>query len=357
MSMQLSPIPGYESTQPFAECRNLDLSQPIDAPLRDELKAALLKHGLIVFRDQTLTPQQEVEFNRLFAWHDPNQSEFIFGFGAPSKTHRIGTGAQLPNCPEVSVLGNVVLKNYHGIEQIEIKPQLALSFSGWHADGVHDMFDGLPEMTTMYSPTGWTVVKGGETFFTSGVRAVQRLSTSLYDELSRCVVAYMRSPNDVAPDPSRRVSPGPAAMADGGIRRTGFVRSMDNPEPLDFELSLEHADNGGRHRCIRRHPLTGEDSLYVTPGQAVCLLDAETGEIRHDVEETQDLLADALRDSTAPGVRYEHTWREGDFVAWLNTLVLHSASDPSHIEGQRVVHRVRLSTPKTRWANGKYLSF
>jgi alpha-ketoglutarate-dependent taurine dioxygenase len=58
------------------------------------------------------------------------------------------------------------------------------------------------------------------------------------------------------------------------------------------------------------------------------------------------LLARALRPSVGPKIRYEHNWREGDFVAWLNTSVLHSASDPSGIDGSRLMHRVRLSSPK-----------
>ena len=59
-----------------------------------------------------------------------------------------------------------------------------------------------------------------------------------------------------------------------------------------------------------------------------------------------EILSQALQPSVNREVRYEHEWQEGDFVAWLNTLVLHSASDPSQTEGRRLMHRVRLSTPK-----------
>ena len=70
-----------------------------------------------------------------------------------------------------------------------------------------------------------------------------------------------------------------------------------------------------------------------------------SGQIRHDIYETADILSQALRPSAKLGVRYEHRWEEGHFVAWLNSLVLHSASDLSRIEGRRLMHRVRLSTP------------
>ena len=137
-------------------------------------------------------------------------------------------------------------------------------------------------------------------------------------------------------------------MVDDGTRRIGFgVDPHDASAGLrDFQLTHEHAVGGGRHKCIRLHPKTGQESLYVTPGKAVYLLDAMSGKIRHDIDETVEILSQALQPSVNREVRYQHEWQEGDFVAWLNTLVLHSASDPSHIEGQRLMHRVRLSTPK-----------
>ena len=254
----------------------------------------------------------------------------------------------------------MLLDDYFGVRNTQLVLKLGLTYSGWHADGLHDMFDGLPEMTTMSNPVGYHASRGGETYFISGVRAVERMGAKLAKELSRCVVAYIRCPNDDAPEDSRLTVPGPAVMADEGTRRIGFANDMYDPSAglvEDFELAPEHADGAGRHRCIRVHPVTGQSSLYITPGRSVCLLDAETGAVRHGIEETVKRLSEVLLPSVTKDVRYEHGWREGDFVAWLNTLVLHSATDPSGVSGQRLLHRVRLSTPKTRWANGKYLSY
>ena len=314
----------------------------------------------MLFREQTeLTPQREVNFNRAFGWHDAEQRAFVFGFGAPESGIKVSGGAQIPSLPEVSVLGNVMLDDYHGIRNTQLQSGLGLSYSGWHADGLHDMFDGMPEMSTMSNPVGWRSTGGGETCFTSGVRALERMDPSLLEELKRCVVAYMRFPNDDAPEESRKVAVAHGYMTEEGTHRVGWAVSSRDPAAglLDFKLEMQHADGGGRHRCIRVHPITGEASLYASPGSAVCLLDVESGEVRHDIEETQRLLSAALLPSALPGVRYEHQWREGDFVAWLNTLVLHSATDPCKTDGPRLIHRVRLSTPKTRWRNGQYPSY
>jgi taurine dioxygenase len=349
MTITFCPIPDCSKVQPFAECKGIDLSTELSEEQINQLKEGLLTHGLLLFRNQNnLSPEQEVSFNEAFGWHNAKQKEFLFGFGAPTTEHRVSGGAQLPDWPQISVLGNVFLQNYYGVKNTQLKPVLGFTFSAWHADGLHDMLDGMPELTTMFNPPGWQSLSGGRTYFTSGVRAIDRMNPALAEELSHCIVAYMRAPNDDFPDEARRIHSGPSYMSEQGTKRIGFAKDPDDPDAglNDFTLANHHADNGGRHPCIRTHPLTGQKSLYVTPGKAVYLIDADTGEIRHDVENTAELLSQALLPSATPAVRYEHEWQEGDLVAWINTLVLHSASDPSEIEGQRLMHRVRLSTPK-----------
>jgi taurine dioxygenase len=49
-----------------AEIRGVDLSQPLDEPTFKEVHAALIDNGVIFFRDQHLTPEQQKAFGRLF---------------------------------------------------------------------------------------------------------------------------------------------------------------------------------------------------------------------------------------------------------------------------------------------------
>ena len=347
MPITFTHIDQCANEQPFAECHGVDLSEDITPDNIKKIRQGLLKHGLLLFRNQTeLTPAREVQFNEMFGWHNHEQKEFLFGFGAPTKEHKVSGGAQMPALPQVSVLGNVFLEDYYGITNTQLKPVLGFTFSSWHADGLHDMFEGMPELTTMFNPSGYYTKDGGKTYFTSGVAAIQRMDQALVDELLQCTAAYIRAPNDQFPDDSRRVASGPSYMVDHGTRRIGFGLNPDAPsEGLnDFQLTLQHAEGGGRHPCIRRHPETAQLSLYITPGKVVCLLDSQTGEMRHDIDQTAELLSQALLPSALPEVRYEHSWQPGDFVAWINTLVLHSASDPDEIEGERLMHRIRLSS-------------
>jgi taurine dioxygenase len=49
-----------------AEIRGVDLSQPLDEATFKEVHAALIDNGVIFFRDQHLTPEQQKAFGRLF---------------------------------------------------------------------------------------------------------------------------------------------------------------------------------------------------------------------------------------------------------------------------------------------------
>ena len=50
-----------------AEIRGIDLSQPLDEPTFKEVHAALIDNGVVFFRDQHLTPDQQKAFGRLLS--------------------------------------------------------------------------------------------------------------------------------------------------------------------------------------------------------------------------------------------------------------------------------------------------
>ena len=67
-----------------AEISGVDLSQPLDNQAFNDVHQALLDHQVIVFRDQDLTPQQQLTFAKRFG--GIHQHPYISG---------------LPECPEV----------------------------------------------------------------------------------------------------------------------------------------------------------------------------------------------------------------------------------------------------------------
>lgn len=49
-----------------AEVSNIDLAEPLECAARDAVRDALLENQVLVFRDQELTPQRQVEIARIF---------------------------------------------------------------------------------------------------------------------------------------------------------------------------------------------------------------------------------------------------------------------------------------------------
>ena len=75
-----------------AEVIGLDLNQPLSATDFQRLHRAHLDHHVVVFRDQRITPAQQIDFSRRFG---PLQIHVLHQF-------------QLPGHPEILIVSNVV---------------------------------------------------------------------------------------------------------------------------------------------------------------------------------------------------------------------------------------------------------
>jgi len=67
-----------------AEIAGVDLSDDLPDAVIDEIRAALLDHLVVFFRDQSLTPQRQLAFAR--RWGEIHLHPFMAG---------------MPDCPEV----------------------------------------------------------------------------------------------------------------------------------------------------------------------------------------------------------------------------------------------------------------
>src|SRR5215510_1353334 len=74
----------------FAEVVGLDLARPLDEATFAHVKAAHLEHGVLVFRDQALTPEQHIAFSRRFG---------------PLQVHPMGQ-FNLEGAPEILLVSN-----------------------------------------------------------------------------------------------------------------------------------------------------------------------------------------------------------------------------------------------------------
>lgn len=188
-----------------AEIRGLDLAKPVDSVAFDALYAALVEHKVLVFRDQVMTPEQQIAFGRQFGELETH----------PFRPDR-------PGLPELVVLDN------H-------RDNPVLSTDIWHAD-----------TTFREGPTKFSILRclempefGGDTLWADMVAAYQGLSESF-----RAFIAGLEAIHDF-----KNFS---LLYGDDAEGQAELVRMRQRyPKPL--------------HPVVRTHPDTGERVLYVNP--------------------------------------------------------------------------------------------
>lgn len=118
-----------------------------------------------------------------------------------------------------------------------------------------------------------------------------------------------------------------AARLPEKVRRFLMGRSL-----LHQVSGLDGQDQATRQPLFRRHPITGEVSLYLsTPKRC-------TGLSGVDARTSQRIIAALYWHSTRARVQYRHVWRAGDVLMWDNRVSMHKA-DHDKLTQDRVLHR------------------
>lgn len=128
-----------------AEIDALDLREPLSDELRDAVRSALAEHGVIFFRNQSITPEQHDRFARRF--------------GEPTEVNMIGAVPGFPNMSELA----------------KAEEQLDNIGGGWHAD---QTFHEVPPWGTVLVARELPAF-GGDTLFSSMAAAYDALSDGL----------------------------------------------------------------------------------------------------------------------------------------------------------------------------------
>ncbi len=245
-----------------AACVDFDLGQlPSDAA-RAAILAAFLRHRLLVFRSQALSPGRMRDFAANFGEVEGN----IF---------RKADGSTLEDVHLISNLGanglpdedSYIKSNYH-----------------WHTD---KSYLPVPALMTMLLALELPP-HGGDTQFADMTRAY----AALPEEMRRRIAGL-------------RV-----------IHSFEYMRSSTNDRPLtDAERA---ATPPVSHPLVRTHPATGEKSLYL--GMYCSHVDGM------DQKEGRALVQQLQAHSTSAPFIYSHRWRAGDLVLWDNRCLLHRAT-------------------------------
>ncbi|NYT22977.1 TauD/TfdA family dioxygenase [Alcaligenaceae bacterium] len=271
-----------------AEIIGLDLTSTLDDGTVAALRAAWSEHLILLFRDQPLTPRQQIAFSRCFGELDDHAA-------IPKFRH--------PEHPEILMVNN-----------LETATQKRLSVGRqWHSD-----------LSTTLRPAKGSLLHaiqlpstGGDTMFCNMYRAWEGLSPLLREWLD-----------------------GREAVHDMSIARETRLQRT--------ESELEEIRRRNPPVCqpvCRVHETTGRKALYVSE-MTTSHIDGLT------MDESQAILEHLYRQSTAHENVYRHIWRKGDSVLWDNRCVMHIALsdyDPSEI---RTMHRTTLmGNPSGRLAH------
>ncbi|MNM05169.1 Alpha-ketoglutarate-dependent taurine dioxygenase [compost metagenome] len=264
------------STSPFqietfdaplgAQVLGLDLAQPLSPGDFQRLHHAHLDHHVLVFRDQRITPRQQVDFSRRFG---PLQIHVLRQF-------------QLPTQPEVLVISNIV----------EDGQPIGLGDAGhfWHSDLSYKEVPSLGSMLHAQELPD----EGGDTVFANMHLAWESLPAALRHAVrgARAEHSYLSQYEEL-----RRRNPWRPALTQAQI---------DEVTPVT-------------HPVVRVHPETGRRALFVSEHFTTRIVGLPD-------DESRALLDELFAHSVRPEHLYVHRWQPQDLVFWDNRSLMHLAT-------------------------------
>ena len=259
-----------------AEITGIDLRDPVTPEIRDAIMRAFLEFHILVFRDQSLTKDEQFRFSENFG-----ELEHHVG--------RLHDGTPYPIVHTVTNVGP------------DGKLDAAATTRGnyyWHTD---KSYHEIPSLMTMLHAVE-VPASGGDTQFAN----IQKGYASLSDEMKERVEGLMVEHSWEA---SRR--------------------NVGAPPPSEAEKQERPPVV---HPLARTHPDTGEKVIYL--GHHVSHI------VGLPQDESEALLEELNEHTTRPELIYTHQWRKGDYVMWDNRCLMHRARpnyDPGN--ERRVLHR------------------
>lgn len=264
-----------------AEIRGVDLSQPLDAETFAQIDDAYNRHTVLVFRDQKLTPEQQIAFGRRFG---------------PLEIH-VRHEYLLKDYPEILVVSNVLKED---------GSFLGLPDAGqtWHTDTSYRTKPSRGSI--LYAREVPVDDKGvilGNTLFAGTAPAYEALPEAMKQKLQ-----------------------GKKAIHRYSVRKrpVGSQRAKLTQAQIDETPDIAHP-------VVRTHPKTGRKALYVFEGECIGIEGMEDG---------AEIIAELTAHIIQPQFIYRHKWQLGDVVMWDNAASLHLAIADYKLPQRRLLHRV-----------------
>jgi len=238
----------------------------LDSDGRDQLALYVAQRGLVVFRNQQDFIDRDVDYHRAWGSH----------FG---RLHIHPTSGHPTGAPEL----HLVYRDANHTFNFENDD--GITSLNWHNDVSYELQPpGLTTFFLLAQPS-----TGGDTLFSSQVAALRRLSPQF--------VAFLRTLKAVH----------------SGIEQANYSRSGKRGATVRRE-PVENV-----HPIIRRHPVTGEESLFVNKQFTRRIV----GLKREESDNILNFLCDHIAKGGDSQARVK--WEPNTVVIWDNRILAHSA--------------------------------
>ena len=285
MSVQIRRL-----TTGFAgEVSGIDAARPLLPGVAEEIDAGMAEYGVLVFRNQVLTDEQQAAFSENFG-----QLELPSAVSNITKSHERRLG------PAMADVSNLT-KEHRPFDRDDRRRMFNLGNRLWHSDS---SFRAVP---AKYSLLSGRILpsSGGNTEFADMTAAYEALDTTMKARIEDLVCEH-----------SLLYSRG----------RLGF-EGLTEEEKTNFHPV--------RQALVRTHPANGRKSLY---------LSAHAGRIvGWPVPEGRLLLEELTEHATQRDFVYVHEWRINDSVVWDNRRTMHRARPFDDVNEVRDMRRTTVA--------------
>ena len=251
-----------------AEIGGLDLDRPLDPAMVRMVHDAWMAHLVLVFPGQPISDTQQIAFARNFGDLEVHHQAIIRSARAP----------EIFRVSNVEEDGTLMAPNHPSVAQISLAQR-------WHTDS---SFRPVPAMGSILRGVEVTEA-GGETCFTNMYRVYQALPAAL----------------------KRRVEGRRARHDFAHLATLAPIKPLSEAERAAMPPVWQP--------MVRRHPVTGRKSLYISP-----IYNARIEGMADD--DAVDLIAELAAFAGRPAFVYRHRWTADEIVMWDNRCTMQRVS-------------------------------
>jgi alpha-ketoglutarate-dependent 2,4-dichlorophenoxyacetate dioxygenase len=259
-----------------AEVEGVDLGQPLPPDDVAAIHAGMDTYAVLVFHDQKIDDDQQLAFTRSLG----------------DIEHAIGTSLRAPDeyrLPTTFADVSNLDKHNQVYARDDRRRLFAIGNRLWHSDS---SFKAVPAKYSLLRAVS-VPSKGGNTEYAYMPAAYDALDVEIKAEIEDLVCEHSQI---------------------FSRQQLGFFDLTDEERARFAPV---------RQRLVRRHPVTGRKSIY---------LSSHAGSILGwPVPEARSFLRDLVEHATQRQFVYAHRWRVGDLVMWDNRQTMHRARPfPAH---------------------------